>query len=216
MTATSSRGAALRFLLIAVAVMVGAHLLDGWAYRHLVVEDVYGEDWGRMLRVMGFVPLWLLAGIALVLTDWPKRVEAGARAAWARGSLLLAGAAVPGLAGEILKLLLRRERPGAHEGAYVFRSFADRPFSSSGLALPSSHTIVAFGAAFMLARLFPRAAPVWYLLAAGCGLTRVFARAHFTSDVALAALAAWLVVAWLWKRWGGAARTADPQARPIP
>lgn len=198
---TAARSA-VRYLLVAVIVMVAAHLLDGWAYRNLVLDNVYDEDWGRMLRVMGFVPLWLLAAIALVLTDWPLRVESSARAAWVRGSLLLGGAAGSGIAGEVLKLLLRRERPRAHDGEYVFRAFGERTFSTSGLALPSSHSIVAFGAAFMLARLFPRAAPVWYLLAAGCGLTRILAQAHFLSDVTLAALVAWLVVAGIWKRWG--------------
>jgi membrane-associated phospholipid phosphatase len=192
----------LRFVVVAALVMVGAHLLDGWAYRHLVLADVYEEDWGRMLRVMGFVPLWLLAGVALVLTDWPLRAERSARAAWGRGLLLVGSVAASGVLGEILKLLFRRERPRAHEGEYVFRALSERTFSTSGLALPSSHSIVAFGAAFMLARLFPRAAPVWYLLAAGCGLTRILAQAHFVSDVALAALAAWLVAAGLWKRWG--------------
>jgi membrane-associated phospholipid phosphatase len=191
-----------RFLVIALMVMVGAHLVDGWAYRHLVMADVYGRDWGRMFRVMGFAPIWLLAAIALVLTDWPLRLERGARAAWVRGSLLLGSVAAAGILGELLKLLFRRERPGAHDGAYVFRAFSDRPFYSGGLALPSSHSIVAFGAACMLARLFPRAAPVWYLLAVGCGLTRVMAHAHFVSDVAAAALVAWAVAAWLWRRWG--------------
>jgi membrane-associated phospholipid phosphatase len=198
-----------RFLLLALFVMVGAHLVDGWAYRHVVLADVYGKDWGRMFRVMGFAPLWLLGGAALVLTDWPLRAERSARAAWLRGSLLVGSMAASGILGELLKLLFRRERPGAHDGAYVFRAFSDRPFHSGGLALPSSHSIVAFGAACMLARLFPRAAPVWYLLAIGCGLTRVMAHAHFVSDVAAAALVAWLVAALLWRRWGATAGTAS-------
>lgn len=195
-----------RLLVIALVVMIGAHLLDSWAYRHVVLDDVYGKDWGRMFRVMGFAPLWLLGSIALVLSDWPLRLERGARSAWLRGSLLLGSVAASGILGELLKLLFRRERPGAHDGAYVFRAFSDRPFYSGGLALPSSHSIVAFGAACMLARLFPRAAPVWYFLAVGCGLTRVMAHAHFVSDVAAAALVAWAVAALLWKRWGRPAR----------
>ena len=108
-----------RFLLIALVVMVGAHLLDGWAYRHVVLDDVYGKDWGRMFRVMGFAPLWLLASIALVLTDWPLRAERSARAAWVRGSLLLGSVAASGILGEILKLLFRRERPGEIGRAHV-------------------------------------------------------------------------------------------------
>ncbi|MFN7456396.1 MAG: phosphatase PAP2 family protein, partial [Gemmatimonas sp.] len=46
-----------------------------------------------------------------------------------------------------------------------------------------------------LARLFPRARWVFYALAAGCGLTRVMATAHFLSDTVVAACVAWGVVA---------------------
>ena len=178
-----------------------AFLADGWAYRNLGVEGIHDEDWGRLLRVMGYLPLWLLLGTALVLHDWPRRTAESVRPALRRGLLLVGGAAVSGIVGELLKLLFRRERPRAHDGEYFFRAFTDRPLHSGGLALPSSHAIVAFGAAAMLARLFPRAAPVWYLLAAGCAFTRVAAGAHFVSDVVVSFLAAWLVVAWLWRKY---------------
>jgi membrane-associated phospholipid phosphatase len=149
---------------------------------------------------MGYLPTWVVAAAALVLHDWPLRTADRVMPAFRRGLLLVGGVAASAIAGELLKLLFRRERPRAHEGEYFFRSFADRPFHSGGLALPSSHAIVAFGAAAILARLFPRAAPVWYLLALGCGLTRVAAQAHFFSDIIVAGLSAWLIVAWIW-RW---------------
>jgi membrane-associated phospholipid phosphatase len=182
--------------LVALAVAI---LIDGWAYHTLAWPDVYEGDFGRMFRVMGYVPLWALAALALILHD---RREPGAGRGLRRGLLLLGAAVAGGLVAEPLKLILRRERPWAHDGEYVFRSFAERPLSSGGLALPSSHALVAFAAAAMLARLFPRAAPVWYLLAAGCGLSRVAAGAHFVSDVVVAALAGWLTVhgIWTWDR----------------
>jgi membrane-associated phospholipid phosphatase len=194
-----------------VLLVIAALLADRWAYEALALEGVYEEDWGRMLRVMGFLPFWLVAGLALVLEDWPLRATASIRPALRRGLLLVAGVALSGAAGEILKLLFRRERPRAHDGEYVFRAFTDRPLHSGGLALPSSHAIIAFGAAAMLSRLFPRAWPVWYALALGCGLTRVAAGAHFLSDIAVAFLAAWAVVALLWRRYGTA--TARTPAR---
>jgi len=43
--------------------------------------------------------------------------------------------------------VFRRERPRAHGGEYFFRAFTDRPLHNGGLALPSTHAIVAFGAA---------------------------------------------------------------------
>lgn len=187
----------LRVLLLGTAAIAAAHLLDGWTFRHLRVEGIYGEDWGRMLRVMGFAPLWLLAAIALILHDAP--LAALARwTRWARGVLLIAAVAAAGILGELLKLLLRRERPWAHDGAYVFRPFSERTFSTGGLAWPSSHAIVAFGAAAMLARLFPRARLVFWALAWGCGLSRVAAGAHFLSDIVTAAVAAWAVTALIW------------------
>jgi membrane-associated phospholipid phosphatase len=69
--------------------------------------------------------------------------------------------------------------------------------------------MVAFGAAFMLAYLFPRARWVWFALAAGCGITRVLARAHFVSDVVVAAVAALATTALLWRRFG---RTYFPRS----
>jgi membrane-associated phospholipid phosphatase len=163
-----------------------------------------------MLRVAGFVPLWALAGLALVLHDWPARAAASLRAALWRGTLLFAAAAGGGIAAELLKLMLRRERPWAHDGAWVFRPLDERTLSTGGLALPSSHAMVAFSAAAMLSRLFPRAAPVWYAFAAGCGLSRVLAGAHFVSDVVVAALAGWLVTALIWRHAAPPARAAAP------
>jgi membrane-associated phospholipid phosphatase len=195
----SERSAAIRVAALATLLVLGAHLLDGWFYAHFVDTRVYERDWGRLLRVIGYLPTWLFAVAALVLTDWPLRVSGRVMDAWRRGLLLLAAVAAGAITAEVLKLLLRRERPRAHEGEYFFRALSDRPLHTGGLALPSSHALVAFAAAAMLARLFPRAAPVWYALAAGCALTRVAAQAHFLSDVVVAGVAGWLVVALLWR-----------------
>jgi membrane-associated phospholipid phosphatase len=203
---TWSRPAA---IVVAAGALVAAAALDGWAYRVLVVPDVYNQDWGRMLRVAGFLPTWAVVSAALALNG-PAAGPASVNSRW-RTMLPLFAATLGGLAAEVLKLLLRRERPEAHAGAYVFRSWRDHPLSSSGLALPSSHALVAFAAAAMLARLYPRARWLWYALAAGCALTRVLARAHFLSDVALAAIAGWAIAAVLWRwylrRWPDCAPT---------
>ena len=203
----------LRFTIVAFVIVVAAHLVDGWAYQNIVYERVHEEDWGRMLRVMGFAPLWLLAGLALIANDWPRRARGALYPAIMRGWLLIAAVAASGIVGELLKLVFRRERPRAHAGDYFFRPFTERPLSSGGLALPSSHTIVAFAAATMLARLFPRAAPIWYLLAIGCGLTRVMLQAHFVSDIAVAGLVAWALTAWLWRRHERRISRFDGEAR---
>lgn len=178
---------------LAVSALVAATRLDGWAYRTLIMPDVYDRDWGRMFRIAGFLPTWAIVSTALLLCAPPS--ESTSRPARWRAVSPLIAATVGGIVAEALKLLLRRERPEAHAGAYVFRSWGDRTLSTSGLALPSSHALVAFAAAAMLARMYPRARWLWFALAAGCALTRVLARAHFLSDVTLSAIVGWAVAA---------------------
>lgn len=188
-----------RALLITLLAFGVASLLDRWAYEHLSNPGVYDRDWGRLLRVMGFLGTWLALAIAVWLHEAGevRLRELASRRAW----LLIGSAALGGLLAEILKLLIRRERPAAHDGLYGFREFGERTWSTAGLALPSSHTLVAFAGAAMLARLYPRARWVGYTLAAGCAATRVLARAHFVSDVVLAAGLGWLVAWALARRW---------------
>jgi membrane-associated phospholipid phosphatase len=147
-------------LLVVVLVVSAAHLIDWWAYEALANPRIGERDLGRMLRVQGFLGFWILAALALGLCDAGVGAVRGARR-YARALLLFGGAALGGLAAEVMKLLARRERPDAEIGEYVFRGLAvERPFHTGGLGLASSHTGVAFGAAFVLARLFPRAR--WY------------------------------------------------------
>ncbi|MCI0436429.1 MAG: phosphatase PAP2 family protein [Gemmatimonadetes bacterium] len=201
-----------RFPVVAVAVLVLAtgFAADQWVYEHWVYRRVYDEDWGRLLRVMGFWPTWLAAAIALVLTDWPERARAGARRVLGRGAVLIGAVTASGVAGELLKLLFRRQRPGADYVAYAFRPWSDRPLHNGGLSFPSTHAVVAFGAAVALTRLFPRAWPVWWALATGCALTRVLAQAHYLSDVVGAGIVAWLAGEVVLKKWQGTEERAEP------
>ncbi len=189
-----------RFLLASILAILLAHLLDGWAYAHLAFPKFGNTDLGRLLRIQGFFPTWIFPAAALVMTDWPRRAVEGAWAAWRRGVLLLGAAAAGGLAAEAVKIVVRRERPNATDGAYLFRDWSDRMFSTSGLGMASSHAGVAFGALAMLALLFPRGRPVWFLLAAGCALSRVAASAHFLSDVTAGAVLGIAVAGLLWRR----------------
>ncbi|MGH7560418.1 MAG: phosphatase PAP2 family protein, partial [Gemmatimonadales bacterium] len=158
---------AARLGLAAAASIAAALLLDQWAFQTLVYPPVHDRDWGRLLRAAGSLVFWAPLAVAVAL-EQRVRGERGIR----RASMLFLAPALSGLLAEVLKILLRRERPGLHDGDVVFRSFLDRPFSTSAIGLPSSHVMVAFAGAAVLARLFPGAAPVGYLLAAGCALTR--------------------------------------------
>jgi membrane-associated phospholipid phosphatase len=173
-----------------------AFVLDPWVWRHLSYPAVYEHDWGRLLRVTGSLVLWapLALAMGLELRAWQPPRSAGV---WR----LLAAPVLAGGVAELLKLLVRRERPGLHEGAYVFRGFAERPFDTHDIGFPSSHAVVAFAGAAVLSRVYPRAGGVAYALALGCAATRVLAQAHFASDVVAGGIAGWAVGAWVGRSW---------------
>ncbi len=166
------------FLAGLAALTLADHTLWAWLKWD---KQPSSKDWYLMLRSAGYFPTWLLASAALVIGGSALGV-AHARGWWRLG--LSAGLA--GLAAEILKLVVSRDRPsadGLHHYRGLFTGFAD----GSNLGMPSSHAAVAFGAAFAARRLFPGTGWVLFPLAVGCGLTRLFMGDHFTSDVYVAA-----------------------------
>jgi membrane-associated phospholipid phosphatase len=183
------------FIGLAALVLIGlSSAIDPWAYHHVQMRGVYDTDWGRAFRSVGYWPIWIVVALAC----WLERPEDGT--GLRRASVLVGSVTLAGLLGEVLKLVIRRQRPGIADGAYSFRAWSDRPFSSAGFGLPSSHALIAFSAAAALTRLFPRAAPIWYALAIGCGVTRVLAGAHFVSDVIVGALLGIATSVWLSRR----------------
>ena len=193
-SANSARARWLRFLIIAVVAIACAHLLDGTAWRSARLLSVNDKDWGRLLRSMGYLPTW---GV-IALGFWLQQREHPRRSAYAWALVL--GPALGGALAELLKLSIRRLRPNPDVFEYVFRPFADGPLSNRGMGMPSSHTLVAFAGAAVLARLYPRARWLWYTLAAGCAATRVLAMGHFLSDTVVAAALGVMVGGWVWGR----------------
>lgn len=209
----TSRAVPWRTVVAAILALAISHLFDPWVWQHLRYAEVIDHDSGRALRVLGYLPLWLILAGALV---WQGRRGAGARAPgsggpapntqpfprwWRSPPMLLAwGPMASGAATETIKILIRRERPGISDGLYVFRTFDEGLFHGSAFGLPSGHTGVAFGAATILARLAPRAAVVWYLLAAGTAWTRLAQGAHFLSDVVAGAVIGYLASRMVWDR----------------
>lgn len=204
-----------RRLWIAAGLLLGlivVSLADRWLFFHLRADNLAkleGKDWYRMLRVFGYLPTWLCIGGAMLAADWPRREPPTRNAAglaparwWSRGVLLLLSPALGGLAAEILKIVFGRRRPINNfvaDGVYVWDGpLAPLRHHDWGYGLPSSHAGVAFGAAFIIWRLWPGAGAMVFVLATGCGLTRLLAGAHFTSDVYVGAIASYAVAAWLW------------------
>ena len=192
------RRALLRFVLIAAVALALAHLLDRWFYDHFVDRSPWKPirrlpDWRMMFRIAGYLPFWWLVSLGVLLAAEKSRTRR-------RGLAYLSLTPVAGaLVSEIVKFLLRRERPIDHGGEYFFRPF-DGILTTSGLAFPSSHALVAFSAAAALTRLYRKGWPLWWLIAIGCGLSRVAMRHHFLSDITLGAILGYLVAAVL-ARW---------------
>jgi PAP2 superfamily len=134
-----------------------AQLSDQWTFHHLIFRGINERPWGRMLRLAGYLPLWGIVALALVLHDWVPRGLPTLPRASRRGLLLFWSAALAGIIAELLKIAFHRERPGLTNGTHVFRSWSEKPFSTAQLGLPSSEVAVAFAAATILARLFPDA-----------------------------------------------------------
>lgn len=188
---------------ISAALLVLAHMMDRtvwlWVHDSKLSQQAVWSDFWRMWRSAGYVPTWLLVVGVLLMLYRPVMQQRGWRIGWHAPLMLLYSVLLNGLLAEVLKIMLRRQRPEAAQGLYVFREWADKPWSGGGLALPSSHATVAFAAVFMLMRLYPRAWPLWWAIGIGCGLQRVVSGAHFVSDVVAAGIIAWLGVSALWK-----------------
>lgn len=184
-------------LVITLAFLAVPAFADQWAYTNLHIDRVYDRDWAMALRAVGTLYVWI--PVALII--WLVQREQDSAAAKKRALFVIGSPILAGLLCEVMKLLIRRERPDVARGDWVFRDWSDHTFSTAGLATPSSHTMVAFGAATMLARLYPRARWVFYVLAWGCGATRVLSRGHYLSDVTFGALLGWAVGWGIWIQW---------------
>lgn len=160
--------------------------------------------WHRGLKSLGTITPWLgAAALMLALGAVRSRRFAPAarreamRIAVERALLVAASPIVAGAIAEVLKIVIRRERPELHDGAMVFRPWTERPLYGGGLDLPSSHAAVAMGGAAALCIIAPRMTALWLALGLGCGATRMLEGAHFASAVFLggvigAACAPWL------------------------
>ena len=211
-----SRHQWLVFVAVAVTSIIVAHLLDHAVWQHVRDPRVNDRDWGRLLRSMGYLPTWIVVAGALWLQDsGSARRSADPSTRWGRrGGLMVLAPAVAGALGEVLKMLFRRQRPSPDVFGYQWRPFSEDLISTKGLGLPSSHAIVAFAAAAVLARLFPRAWWLWYLLASGCVMTRLLSLGHFFSDTVVAAFLGYAVGV-VMARSGGFGKSLQARARTV-
>ncbi len=197
---------------LVAAVMVLTHFLDRGVYHALVMDksEVEGQDWYRLLRVMGYLPTWILIGGAMLMIDGvgsragsgggKARGRLGGRGVWGgRGLGLMISAASGGLLAELIKRVVGRERPGLHDGLHVFKPIFRGFVDDSNLGFVSSHTAVAFGALCFMGLVWPRGRWLFLLVAGGCGLSRMLVGAHFLGDVVGGAVAGMVCAYGVWK-----------------
>ena len=135
--------------------------------------------------------MWLALGLALAVA-W--------RRVWPFVLVLLAVAAADGVTG-LLKLAVGEHRPNEPDPLVTI------PHSHS---FPSGHTATAFAGATVLARLLPRGAPAFYLLALAVAYSRLYVGVHFPLDLVggavVGAATALLLLATARRRSGGLRR----------
>ena len=199
-TPTSSRRL-LAFLALLFIGLLVAHALDVVVYRQFHDSELADKELLLMFRWAGYLPVWIVVASALIFLDTAKWKAQGLRGVLERGLLIFMAVLWAGLLSEGAKCLIHRGRPpiAGWDGHYLFRPF--NLLNTEGLGMPSSHAGVAFGAAWMLVRLYPRATLVWLLVAVGCSCQRILGRSHFFSDV-IGALIISYAAAWMvWHGW---------------
>lgn len=194
-----------------------AHLLDEPVWRWMTVADekrLESRDWYQVLRQLGYLPVWIIVGVAYGLNDLRLR-RRGVPNKGPRAVLIVVAPLLAGLIAELLKRVVGRERPPAvpvmteqdplplaPSTEYVFKPFFGAWTDDANLGIPSSHTAVAFGALVLIGLMHRGVRPVVWGLAAGCGLSRVLAGAHWLSDVYMAAVIGAVSAAFVWAKMG--------------
>lgn len=162
----------------ALAGYLKAHRYKGELSNLLQAAEHFGTPYGAALIL---ITLWI------VLPETRRRISRTA-----------AGAIAAGLVADIGKLLVTRLRPDTFDFAQPIQASITGflKFGQGGSrhqSFPSAHTAFAFAFAVMLGDLFPRGR-VWFLcIAALVALQRVFATAHYPSDVFAGAAVGWIV-----------------------
>src|SRR5260370_11931160 len=69
------RGPETLFAATLSVVFVIAQLTDQWAFHHFTYPGIYERGWGRLLRIAGYLPVWALVALALLLHDCVPRAR---------------------------------------------------------------------------------------------------------------------------------------------
>lgn len=172
------------WILILVAVWIGAFGAALGADR-AVAQWVHGahlynkRDLAiRLLKLPG--TFWFALGIAALIAIFHSR-------SWRAAAPLLFSGPLVGFAYILMKWSAGRHRPDKIIAPFDLHPFArgivGLIHAESGLSFPSGHAAMAFATAVCLAAAWPRAAGLFFAVAAAVGAERVLENAHYLSDV---------------------------------
>ena len=143
------------------------------------LQGSYIPSFMRVAAVFGYNSIAILVGCALLVWGYIKKDRALKRHGW----ILLISLVSMGTIVLLLKQTVQLPRPSI----------------SARLSFPSGDTGTAFVLAASLARIAPGWSVLFYLLAALAGISRLYLRLHFVTDVlagaAIGVLTVWLVAA---------------------
>ena len=157
-------------------------------------EQVIARAWYQFLRAIGYLPLWIALGLALLLQDGPWMRDVPRRRRWFGLRVVLSAGLSAGFS-ELIQPWIGRLRPNLTGGEHRYHGMPGVAADQISFGLPSSHAAVASGGAFMVMMLYPRAAIVALTLAVGCSWTRILQGGHFPSDVFASA-----IIGYAWAR----------------
>lgn len=149
---------------------------DQWRAPFFFITDYGLSDWVLFPSLAVFI-LAMLAALLLKRLSRLAAIEVAMLSAF-----VFLGVGVPGLIANLLKRLVGRSRPSEFEvsGAFSFQNiFNDWQFQS----FPSGHTTTAIALAFVIGFLWPRLFPVFFVVGAVVGLSRVPVGMHYPTDV---------------------------------
>lgn len=155
------------------------------------------SDWGLLvataITVMGYGLVDMaIAGVLLVIG-----LTTGRHREAVAGKLGLLAVIVAGLSGQLFKHLFCRARPLTEKSGQFFVEFPCLGKGTGFISFPSGHSVTAFAVAFVLSRVYPRYALLFYGLAVLVAISRIYLAKHFPSDVvagaAVGILAGWIV-----------------------
>ncbi|MEY3701772.1 MAG: hypothetical protein RI891_1064, partial [Gemmatimonadota bacterium] len=58
-----------RALGLTLVLFAVAWVVDREVYQRVSLPTVYDTDWGRLLRIMGFLPTWIALAVGIALTE---------------------------------------------------------------------------------------------------------------------------------------------------